>query len=345
MRELDTATLGKAVDYYRAAVMLPGRRARVLASMWNFSFKDEFEAILAEMKRRMAPGDWSEFQRDAANVFEPRRDEVLEAELSDRLAVRPDGTHIEGARGRVSIGTRVVGFELHRVLTPAYTKRVSSLMRRYVLQNGTLDWDGFRDYLADVEQRGGLPEQYVTKPFKKIWQVYAGEEEERAAGRVGPGTPIDELPGPEIRMALDPGISNEAAIAACDAITARVDEGSTAATIRGRTGTQPADVDASETGTLLFTLTMSDPAFAAAADANPGGRATASAITADSSADATGALTYCRIGATGTGADDHIDGSGGVSSGTFDFEFNTDAIVSGANVEMTSLTVTVPETN
>ena len=143
-------------------------------------------------------------------------------------------------------------------------------------------------------------------------------------------------------MALNTRIAAVAAIAACDAIVDRLDLGTTAATIRGRSGTQPADPDAAESGTLLFTLTCSDPAFGAAVDAAPGGRATANSITDDSSADATGTLAYCRAGATGTGADDVIDGEAGTSSA--DFNFNTVSIVSGSTVSMTSWTVTMPQT-
>ncbi len=143
-------------------------------------------------------------------------------------------------------------------------------------------------------------------------------------------------------MANNPRLSANCAIDACDAIVDRLDLGSTDATIRGRTGTQPSDPDATESGTLLFTLTMSATAFGAAADGAPGGVATAASITDDSSADATGTLAYCRIGSTGTGADDEIDGEAGTSGA--DFNFNTVSIVSGSTVSMTSLTVTVPQT-
>jgi hypothetical protein len=51
------------------------------------------------------------------------------------------------------------------------------------------------------------------------------------------------------------------------------------ATLRGYTGTQPADPDATETGTLLFTLTMIDPAFGVAADDAPEAIAAEGAIT------------------------------------------------------------------
>ena len=145
-------------------------------------------------------------------------------------------------------------------------------------------------------------------------------------------------------MALNTRISNECAILACDAIVDNLDEGTGAAVIQGRTGSQPADPDTTVTGTLLFTLVCSDPAFGNASDAAPGATATASSITDDSSADATGTLGYCRASATNDGStplDDHIDGEAGTSSA--DFNFNTLSIVSGSTVSMTSWTATMPE--
>ena len=145
-------------------------------------------------------------------------------------------------------------------------------------------------------------------------------------------------------MALVTKISNECALLGCDAIVDNLDEGAGAAVIQGRSGAKPADPDTAVSGTLLFTLTCSNPAFGNAADATPGGIATASAITDDSSADATDTLGYCRASSTTTPPtpiDDHIDGEAGTSGA--DFNFNTVAIVSGATVSMTAWTVTLPE--
>lgn len=142
-------------------------------------------------------------------------------------------------------------------------------------------------------------------------------------------------------MANNFNISNVAAKALADAFDDQVNIGSTAAAIDIRTGAQPADPDTAATGTLLATLTMSDPAFGAAADANPGGRITASAITDDTSADATGTAGYFRIRATGTGADDVADGECGTSAS--DLNFNTVSITAGSTVSITSFTVTMPE--
>lgn len=142
-------------------------------------------------------------------------------------------------------------------------------------------------------------------------------------------------------MANNFRISNVAAKALADTFDDQVNIGSTAAVIDIRSGTQPADPDTAASGTLLATLTFSDPAFGAASDANPGGLITASAITDDSSADATASAGYFRIRATGTGADDVADGEVGTSGA--DLNFNTIDITSGSTVSITSFTVTMPE--
>jgi hypothetical protein len=60
-------------------------------------------------------------------------------------------------------------------------------------------------------------------------------------------------------------ISAAAASAAADAVVDLLDAGSGAGTIEIRTGAQPATVATAETGTLLATFTLADPAFGAAA--------------------------------------------------------------------------------
>lgn len=138
-------------------------------------------------------------------------------------------------------------------------------------------------------------------------------------------------------------ISNAAAKAMADTFDDQVQIGSTASVIDIRTGAQPADPDTAATGTLLATLTMTDPnPFGSATDGAPGGLLTAASITQDSSADATGTAGYFRIRATGTGADDVADGECGTSGS--DLNFNTLSITSGSAVSITSLTVTMRET-
>lgn len=171
-----------------------------------------------------------------------------------------------------------------------------------------------------VQLRNGR-EVTLLKPIKE--RVFAGQQ--------------DSIVGATVM-----NISAEIAILGLDAALDGLDEGTGAAVIQGRTGAQPADPDAATTGTNLFTLVMSDPAFAGASDQADGTvQAAASSITDDASAAATGTLGYCRVSATNDGAtpiDDHIDGEAGTSGA--DFNFNTLSIVSGATVSMSSYTVT-----
>ena len=69
-------------------------------------------------------------------------------------------------------------------------------------------------------------------------------------------------------------ITNAEAIVGLDAIVDAFDAG-TAAVIEIYNGTAPADADATESNTLLASLTMSATAFGNSADANPGAIATA----------------------------------------------------------------------
>ncbi len=140
-------------------------------------------------------------------------------------------------------------------------------------------------------------------------------------------------------MAKIPGITQAAAQDLLTQLETDFNAG-TAAVIRGLTGALPANADDVETGTLLFTLTCNALIFTSKTDANPGALGTFAAITDDSSADATGTLTYFRI-LTQTAGTIVFQGSAGV--GTFDMNINTDAITAGSTVSCTSATITVPE--
>lgn len=140
-------------------------------------------------------------------------------------------------------------------------------------------------------------------------------------------------------MALATRISNAAAIAACNAITALL---GTAGKIRIYSGTQPTDPDTGLSGnTLLAELALSNPAFPTAVDNTGKATATANTITADSSADATGTATWFRAVTSGNVA--VIDGSAGIGS-SFDLNLNSDSITIGGNVSISGWTFTVPET-
>lgn len=123
--------------------------------------------------------------------------------------------------------------------------------------------------------------------------------------------------------------------AAVDAITALLNGG----TLEIRTLAQPADPADADTGVLLATLTLSNPAFGAAAAT---GIATANAITADASADATG--TAAHYTAKSSGGVVITQGSvGGTAQGdtaaTVNLLLNTTAIAAGAQVSVTSWTI------
>ena len=129
-------------------------------------------------------------------------------------------------------------------------------------------------------------------------------------------------------------ISTAARNAAADGVVGLLDGGAGAGYIEVRDGTQPATPNDAATGTLLATLTLSDPAFGAAAT----GTATANAITDDTSADASGTATWFRgYDSTGVAV---IDGSAG-TSGT-DLILDDAAIVAGGVVAINSWTVTMP---
>lgn len=120
----------------------------------------------------------------------------------------------------------------------------------------------------------------------------------------------------------------------CDAIVDDIDAGSGAGTIAIRTGAQPTNVGDADSGTLLGTLTFSDPAFGAASS----GTATASAITSDTSADNSGTAGHFRI--KDSDANIHSDGTCGQGSGDLDFDNNV--IVAGGTIAISSLTITQP---
>jgi hypothetical protein len=129
-------------------------------------------------------------------------------------------------------------------------------------------------------------------------------------------------------MADTTKISNAAATAEATAFAALLNGG----TLEIRTAAQPATVDTADAGTLLAVLTFPNPAAASVTD----GVVTFGAITADSSANATGTAAHFRAKGSGGGA--IWDGSVGTSGATLNL--NSVAISSGAEVSVTSLTYT-----
>lgn len=130
-------------------------------------------------------------------------------------------------------------------------------------------------------------------------------------------------------MANNPKRTAAAANAAADAMAALCNGG----TLNIYDGTQPATAGtAISTQTLLAALPLSATAFASASN----GVATANSITADSSANATGTASWFRV--VNSGGTTVFDGSAGTSNA--DLVLNSTAIQSGANVSVTSLTLT-----
>lgn len=129
-------------------------------------------------------------------------------------------------------------------------------------------------------------------------------------------------------MATNPKLSNAGANAAADAVVDLADNGY----IRIYDGTQPTDADtAIGAQVLLAELRWNATAFGAAV----AGIATANAITADSSANATGTATWFRA-LKSDGTTVLFDGSVGTSSA--DLIMTTTSIVSGAEVSVTAFT-------
>lgn len=121
---------------------------------------------------------------------------------------------------------------------------------------------------------------------------------------------------------------------ACNGIVDTIDQGSGAGTIRIYTGSQPAAVSDNPSGTALGTLTFSDPAFGNSST----GVATASAITSDTSADASGTALHAAI--YDSDVNPLADCTCGQGSG--DVNFDNSTIVAGGVIAISSMTVTVP---
>ena len=130
-------------------------------------------------------------------------------------------------------------------------------------------------------------------------------------------------------------LSTSARNAACNAIVDLIDGGAGAGYIEIRTGTQPATPQTAASGTLLATLTFSDPAFGAASV----GVATASAITSDTSVDADGTAAWARIYDSNNNAIMDMD----VGQGSGTLSFDDTSFLTGGTAAITLMTYTVPE--
>jgi len=334
-RKLDTATLNRAAEHWAGQYGLPsqfskknpkvaiGGREWGLQNLFKAAFKDEFEYLLPRYKDYLGKTPLAEFEKIAKERYTPRDDKVFAALLSEHLAIDPDGNHIVGKIGKIKNGSRLVGMQLVEF------ESLDSIVRR---------------------RRLGLPKarehrELVQKIVPCRWPIYAGEPDERLMSGGGAADPLPD--GTTVlRMALNTNVSIAFAIAALNPPLDLLDEGTADGMIEGVSGSQPVDPDAALVGTVLFELDLGTPAFNAAADQAPDAEAAAAAIADDTSAAATGTVTHCRASSSNafpTPLNDHIDGSAGLTAGTFDFEFNTDAIVINATVSMTAWTFRIPQ--
>lgn len=134
-------------------------------------------------------------------------------------------------------------------------------------------------------------------------------------------------------MALNTQLTNAAASAACDVVTALLNNGF----LDIYDGTQPANANTAVTSqTKLARLSFGATAFGAASN----GVATANAITSDSDADATGTASWFRACTSGGTA--VYDGT--VGTGTHNLVLTTTSIAQHGTVSVSSLTFTVKKT-
>jgi len=108
---------------------------------------------------------------------------------------------------------------------------------------------------------------------------------------------------------------------------------STSAVLRIRTGAQPANCAAADSGTVLVDMTLPSDWMAAASS----GSKAKSGTWQDASADATGTAAHFRI-YDSAGTTCHIQGSVGQGSG--DLSLDNTSIVAGQTVTVTSFTLT-----
>lgn len=124
--------------------------------------------------------------------------------------------------------------------------------------------------------------------------------------------------------------------AMADAVAARADSGTGAATIKVYTGGQPASANSAVTGTLLATFTCDDPAF----DPSAGGVIDLVTVPLASTGVANGTAGWFRLAAS-DGAT-VLDGAAGIAASGAELILNTATISIGVDVEVTSGTITQP---
>lgn len=140
-------------------------------------------------------------------------------------------------------------------------------------------------------------------------------------------------------------VSNAAVIAGLNAITALSNVGGTGV-VKIFTGSAPASCETADTGTLLATFNLINPAFPTAVDNSAGG-ATATAsltagIVASATAGNTGSAGYFRAYPHAPSTTNAWD-QGTVGTSAADMIINTTAITSGDTVTITAWAISFPD--
>ncbi len=125
--------------------------------------------------------------------------------------------------------------------------------------------------------------------------------------------------------------------AAANGIVLAIDGGTPPGRLEHRVGAQETNVGDASSGTLLGTNIFSNPAFGSAST----GVCTASAITSDTNADASGTAGHFRI-YTGAGGDTAALCQGNTSTSGADLNFDNNVIVSGGTIAISSMTISQP---
>ncbi len=125
--------------------------------------------------------------------------------------------------------------------------------------------------------------------------------------------------------------------AAANGIALTIDGGTPPGRLEHRVGAQETNVGDASSGTLLGTNIFSNPAFGSAST----GVCTASAITSDTNADASGTAGHFRI-YTGAGGDTAALMQGNTSTSGADLNFDNNVIVAGGTIAISSATITQP---
>lgn len=138
-----------------------------------------------------------------------------------------------------------------------------------------------------------------------------------------------------------PKMSHTATTAALDALLALVNVGG-AGTITVHTGMQPAETSDGNSGTLLATLSLTNPAFGASNVTGAAARALANTITGPSGgAAAAGTPNYYRV--RNYSGEVIFQGSAGGPTSGAELSFSVTPFTVGGDVEASSFTLYLPE--